>query len=201
MMSRTSWYKTQCFATMAAVGILAALALSRFEFSPTSVGVALVLLLLPGRVLGFAWRDLLRGLRLLNARRFTESRRHSLLFLEAIRRRPYLRYFVWLGSSSYSRDPKVLALNNLGAAELALGEKAAAQSHFEAAMQFDPHCPLPHFNMGVLFAGQGDLSEARRYFRHAASLGYTNGLSDRIVRAAQNRFAHSDGVGTSQESE
>ena len=197
-MSRTSLYKIQYFAIVAALGVLTALVFWWFDFSPTSVAVAVVLLILPGRVLGFVWRDLLRGLRLLNARRFAESRRHSILFLEAVRRRPYLKNFVWLGSSSYSRDPEVLALNNLGAAELALGEVVAARSHLEAAIQSDPHCPLPHFNMGILFVGQNDLSEAERCFRHAASLGYTNDLSDRIIRAAQNRFARSDGAGTSQ---
>lgn len=196
-MSRTALYKVQYFATIAAGGVLAALAFWWYDFSSLALAVAVFLLLLPGRVLGFVWRDLLRGLRLLNARHFAESRRHSTLFLEAVRRRPYLKYFIWLGSSSYSRNPEVLALNNLGAAELALGEVAAAQSHFEAAMESDPHCPLPHFNMGILLAGQDDLSEAERCFRHAASLGYTNGLSDKIIRAAQNRFSRSDGAGTS----
>ena len=196
-MSRTALYKIHYLATIVVLGVLGGIMFWWFGLSPTTIAVIVVLLLVPGRVLGFVWRDLLRWLRLLNARRFVESRRHSTLFLEAVRRRPYLKYFVWLGSSSYSRDPEVLALNNLGAAELALGELLVARSHLEAAIQIDPLCPLPHFNMGILFAGQNDINKAERCFRQAASLGYTNGLSDRIVRAAQNRFARSDGAGTS----
>lgn len=192
-MSRTTFFKAQYFATMAVLGVLAALVLWHYEFSPTSVAVAFALLILPGRVLGFFWRDLIRGLRLLNARQFAESRHHSMLFLEALKTRPYLKNFVWLGSSSYSRNPEALVRNNLGAAELALGQVLTAKEHLEAAIQIDRECPLPFFNMGVLHVGEGHMEEAERCFQHAARLGYTNSLGDKLVRAAQDRLARTEG--------
>lgn len=196
-MTRTTFYKAQYFATILGVGSIALLILIRYRFSAISILLTLFLLMVPGRILGFYWRNLLRGLRLLNARQFEESRRHSELFLEELRQRPYLKYFVWLGSSTYSRNPKVLALNNLGAAESGLGRFDAAKSHLEMAIDIDPKCPLPFFNMGIIHAKAGELEKATRHFEEAARLGYTNSLSDKIVRGSQNRFARTSGTGAS----
>ncbi len=61
-MSRTSKYKAPCLRLM----------LSVHRKTVGLVGLASALLL-PGRVPGFLWRDLLGGLRLLNARRFDQQ--------------------------------------------------------------------------------------------------------------------------------
>lgn len=98
-----------------------------------------------------------------------------------------------MGTSTYSRDPEVLALNNLGAAEAQLGELEAARRHLGQAIVLDPQCPLPFLNLGLLARKNGDAVEAERCFTEAARLGYAHDLSDRIVRAAQTRFANTDG--------
>ncbi len=192
-MSRTTLYKAHYFGILAVAGSCALWLLYHFDFSPICFASLLIAMLVPGRVLGFFWRDLLRGLRLLNSRQFAESRRHSHAFLQTLQTRPYLRLFVWLGSSTYSRNPEVLALNNLGAAELHLGEMASARQHLVRATMIDGKCPLPYFNMGLIHALDGDVGEAERCFQQATRLGYRDGLSDRIVKAAQARFARSGG--------
>jgi tetratricopeptide (TPR) repeat protein len=196
-MTRTTLYKAHYFGVLCVGGAIALAALTYFRFSAISIVLVLVAGLIPGRVLAFFWRDLLRGLRLLNARQFTESKRHSELFLREVRSRPWIKNLVWLGSSAYSHDPEVLALNNLGAAELNLGEIESAKQHLNQAIEMDSKCPLPFFNLGVLHAGGGEGEEAERCFQQAARLGYVNGLSDKLVRAAQARFASTDGGGIS----
>jgi len=104
-------------------------------------------LLVPGRILGHFWRDLLIGLRLLQERHFAQSARHSKKFLQDIDRRPWIQHLTWLGSGTYSRDARAMALNNLGAAEIFLGEFAAARNHLEQSSKLDGENPLPYFNM------------------------------------------------------
>ena len=74
-MSRTTLYKGVCFGLLFGVGAIAFGALAYFRFSPVAFVILFVALLIPGRILGFFWRDLLGGLRLLNARDYAESKR------------------------------------------------------------------------------------------------------------------------------
>jgi tetratricopeptide (TPR) repeat protein len=191
--SRTSWYKAVYFGI---VGGGAALAIwITVHFHLTAVGLLLLaaVLLLPGRILGFFWRDLLRGLRLLNSKQFVESKRHSELFLHSLEQRPWLKNLIWLGSGAYSRDPEALALNNLGAAEIMLGEFDSAREHLSASISVDSLNPLPFFNMGNAYAAVGDIQEATTWFNRAVALGYSRSIVDRIMMSAQGRFAERDG--------
>jgi tetratricopeptide (TPR) repeat protein len=192
-MTRTTLYKGVYFAMFGGAGALALAVLVHFQFSPVAIAIVLVAMLVPGRILGFFWRDLLRGLRLLNARNYAESKICSEWFLVEVRAKPWIRYLIWLGSSSYSRNPEVLALNNLGAAEMNLGEPDSARAHLKQAIAIDPLCPLPFYNLGALSKAEGNLDEAERCFAQAARLGYTRGISDKIVSASQTRFANTDG--------
>jgi len=92
-----------------------------------------------------------------------------------------------------------MALNNLGAAEMKFGEFGSARSHLEAAIAIDRQSPLPYFNLGTLARLEGNESEAMRLIEQAATLGYSRGLSDRLVTAAQRRFAKTDGRGIRQD--
>lgn len=196
-MTRTTLYKAHYFAMMIGAGTLALAVVTYFQFSPVAIVLVFMALLVPGRILGFFWRDLLRGLRLLNARQFAESKRHSERFLEKVRKSPWIKNLVWLSSSTYSHDPEVLALNNLGAAEVQLGQMEVAKANLQKAIELDPKCPLPFVNLGVLHESNGEAEEAIRCFQQAARLGYANRLSDRIVRASQTQFAGRDGAGIS----
>jgi len=192
-MTRTARYKAHYFAMVGGAGLLALGILTYFRFAPLAILAVIVAMLVPGRILGFFWRDQLRGLRLLQQRDYAASKAASLRFLDYLHASPWIRHLIWLGSSGYSRDPEVLALNNLGAAEVQLGEHDSARAHLGQAIARDPLCPLPFLNLGMLAMKSGDTAEAERCFAEAKRLGYANALSDRIVRASQARFANTDG--------
>jgi hypothetical protein len=101
------------------------------------------LLLLSGRAQAYFYAELLAGLHHLNLRDYPRSKAHSARFLEQLRQRPWLKHLIWLATSSYSASAEVLALNNLGAAEVALGEVDAARAHLARAIELDAQCPLP----------------------------------------------------------
>ena len=192
--SRTGRRKLYYFSIVTLAPILLAGAAIHFHLNWAQMGCLIVALLLPGRILGLAWRDQLAGLRLLNERRFAESARHTNRFLEQLARRPWIRHLIWLGAGTYSRDPKSLALNNLGAAEMFLGNFEAARGHLEESRQLDPENPLPYFNLAQLHRILKEPSKAQEFLDHAKRLGYSRGLSDKLIRQAQLRFARTDGV-------
>ena len=193
-MSRTGRRKLYYFSIVMLVPILLVAAAIHFHLNWAQMGCLIVALLLPGRILGLFWRDQLAGLRLLNERRFAESARHTNRFLEQLARRPWIRHFIWLGTGTYSRDPKSLALNNLGAAEMSLGHFEVARGHLEESRQLDSENPLPYFNLALLHRILGEPSKAREFLDHAKRLGYSRGLSDKLMKQSQSRFARTDGV-------
>src|SRR5215469_16464339 len=146
-MSRTTLYKGLYFGIVGLGALTLVCAVVFFRLSPLCVAIAVALLLIPGRVLGYFWRDLLRGLRLLNEKKYGESRRHSELFLIQVQQKPWLKKLIWLGSGSYSRDPESVAMNNLGAAEIGIGDLGSARIHLEASIAVDRQNPLPYFNL------------------------------------------------------
>jgi len=164
-----------------------------FQLSLLQQALLVVLLLVPGRILGFFWKDLLCGLRLLNCKQYEESIRHSTAFLERLTTRPWLKKLIWLGHGVYSRDPEALALNNLGAAELALGRTEVARSHLEASISVDDENPLPFFNLAVLSQAAGQADEAEKWFSEATKRGFSRDAIDKVIMASQSRFAQTDG--------
>jgi ATP-dependent Clp protease adapter protein ClpS len=167
----------------------------RYRLDIAVVVLIFLALLVPGRVLGYFWRDLLTGLRLLRERQFAQSARHSKKFLEDIGRRPWIQHLTWLGSGTYSRNAKAMALNNLGAAEISLGDFAAARDHLEQSSNLDGENPLPYFNLAQLEMILGNEARFRESLEQAKRRGYTKNLSDRLVQSAQSRFAFVEGRG------
>ncbi len=194
-MSRTTVYKFVYFSEATAIAIVVFWLFVHFQLSSVWAALIPLALFVPGRILGFFWRDLLRGLRLLRQKQFSESKRHSLLFLEQLRRRPWMKHLIWLGSGSYTRDPEVMALNNLGAAEMMLGEIDAARENLQASIDLDPKCPLAYFNMHNLHKLLGDEYAAAEWLAKARERGFGTGPSDRAVQASQARFAERSGKG------
>lgn len=195
-MSRTARRKIGYFIFVFSGVLFAFWAFWRFHPSPLTIAVIVVLMLIPGRVLGWFWRDLLRGLRLLKERQYEESARHSQAFLDQLRARPWIRHLTWLGGGTYSRSAESLALNNLGAVEIMLDRLDDARAHLEAAIRCDEENPLPYLNLArwARRAGAGE-EEILRYAAAAQERGFSFGVSDRIVMASQERFARRDGGG------
>jgi tetratricopeptide (TPR) repeat protein len=198
-MSRTALYKLIYFAQVTGYAALVVWLCVHFKLSPPVVALSILCLFIPGRILGFFWRNLLRGLRLLNAKQYQESKRHSELFLEEIGRRPWMRHLIWLGSGSYSRDPTAMALNNLAAAEIGLAQFDLARDHLNASIHVDGSNPLPYHNMAALLSKTGRQEEALVWLERARERGLSWGLTDRLVRRSQTRFANRDGRSTDEE--
>jgi tetratricopeptide (TPR) repeat protein len=194
-MSRTTRYKIVYFTFIGGGALVFAWSMAHYRLPAIGFLGLVVILLVPGRILGYFWRDLLRGLRLLNAKKFAESARHSELFLQKLSQRPWLKKMIWLGSGTYSRDPEAMALNNLGAAEIGLGDCDSARRHLEASIAVDDEFPLPYFNIGVMLYAAGDQQEAMQWLQNAVARGYSRSLVDKVISAAQTRYASTDGRG------
>jgi hypothetical protein len=161
------------------------------------LGVLLLVLLFSGQVQARFWSELLAGLHWLGQRDYALSKAYSERFLGQLRERPWLRHLMWLGTSSYSLRVEALALNNLGAAEIGLGEMEAARAHLTEGLALDPKCPLFYRNMGVLALRTG--SDAEPWLQKAVALGLNRGWSDRWVRASQRRNAALSTTGSTDE--
>lgn len=184
-------------AGLVAFGVGAAVAGQRGAIVLTAVSAALFLtLLLSGRVQAFFWSELLAGLHKLHRHDYPASKAHSERFLAQLRDRPWLKRLIWLGTSSYSLSVEAMALNNLGAAELALGEVEAARAHLNEAIAKDPKCPLPYRNIGLLILREGSTEEAGPWLDKAVALGLRRDWSDRAAQASQRNNAELSTTGT-----
>ena len=188
-MSRTAALKALYFLRVGAILAAGIGGAAAARNGHTALGVALMalfaVLLLSGRVQAYFWSELLAGLHHLNQRDYPRSKAHSERFLAQLRERPWLRHLIWLANSSYSDVAEALALNNLSAAEIALGETDAARAHLSRAMELDPKCPLLYRNMGALALRTGSTADAAPWFEKAAALGLKNDWSDRRAMASQ----------------
>ena len=193
-MTRTKAYQAVYFG-VGGLALAAAAGAACFGLSPAYCLAGLLVMLTPGQLLRVLWRDQLRGLHFLRRREYARSKEHSQRVLEALRRRPWLKRAIWLGTSTYSRDGESLALCNLGAAEIGLGDLGAARVHLEDSMKADPANPLPYYNMAILsdLLGRGD--DAVRWFDRAVELGWATQWTDRVVRESQARNAARAGGG------
>jgi hypothetical protein len=91
-MSRTARRKLHYFSTVAIGTCLLVSAILYFKLSALEIAFLVIGLLIPGRILGFFWRDQFAGLRLLNERHFEESALHSKRFLDLLARRQWIRH-------------------------------------------------------------------------------------------------------------
>src|SRR5688572_15381293 len=115
-MTRTTRYKLGYVAVLAVIGALAGLVIVKSSGGVLPMLVVAAVLLVPGRLLGVAYRDLFRGRRLLDMRQAQESIPHTLRFIDYIRQHPARKRLLWLAWSVYTPDAEAMALNNLGAA-------------------------------------------------------------------------------------
>jgi hypothetical protein len=192
--NRTTRRKIYYFSIIAIGTALLVGVILYFRFNRGQVVLLVLALLIPGRILGFFWRDQLAGLRLLNERRFEESAERSRRFLSLLARRPWIRHLVWLGAGTYSRNPKSLALNNLGAAEIFLGNFERARQYLDESRRLDDENPLPYFNLAQLHMILDEPSTANAFLTDARQRGYQRGLSDKLIHGTQSRFARTDGA-------
>lgn len=177
-MTRTSLYKAGYFGIVLITSAVLIVVIGKLLASIVVALVIGIVLLLPDWVLARYWRDLLRGLDELKRGNYEKSRTHSQSFLDQLPTQPWLKLLIWLGSSAYSRDPKALALNNLGVANIGLMEYDTARKNLENSIAIDGQNPVPYFNLGVLATRRGEAAEAATWSAKAEALGYSGWTSD-----------------------
>ncbi|WP_293368329.1 hypothetical protein [Nevskia sp.] len=152
------------------------------------IGVAL-LLFVPGRIQGFYYRDLFTGRRLLDAGEPAKAIPFIERFIGYVQRYPHLSKLLWLSWSIYTPSVVAMATNNLGCAQLELGEVNEAEQAFTNAIAQDPLYPLPHFNMAIVHELRGNRAQAIEAIEKARRLGYTGGTVDTVIRKGQSLLA------------
>jgi tetratricopeptide (TPR) repeat protein len=93
------------------------------------------------------WRELYRGRRLQQSGELHDAEIEYRAFLEKLDRRPWLRCVWWLAWATYTRDPKAMALNNLGGCLMDLQRLDSAEATLHQAIAIDPLYPMPRVSV------------------------------------------------------
>jgi tetratricopeptide (TPR) repeat protein len=156
---------------------------------PWVVVTIVAVLLLPGRVQGLLFRDLFRGRRDLDRNSAESALGHFSSFLSTIRAQPWRKPALWLSWSIYTPDVEAMTQNNIGAAQLNLGNLDSAEAALNTALSLDPQYPLPHANLALVAALRADPSAVERHLEAARKLGYKGAALDRFVSKTQSVLA------------
>lgn len=192
-MSRTARYKLTYVAVLAILALVAGAAIIALGGGKVTVIVVALLLLVPGRIQGFYYRDFFTGRRLLEAGEPEKAIPFIERFLESIKRHPQRSKLIWLSWSIYTPSVVAMAINNLGAARLGLGQINEAEQAFTDALAQDPLYPLPHFNLAIVHELRGNRAGAAEAVERARQLGYTGGTIDTVIRKSQSLLASVEG--------
>ncbi len=186
-----------------ALVILGAIVAALVMYSPFDKVIVLiatfVVLLIPGRIQGFVFRDHYRGRRLMGAGQFEEAIVYFERFLAQVREQPWKKHFIWFAWGIYSWDIEAMTLNNVGAALMNIDRFGDSKDRLEEALRVDPKYPVPYFNLAVLASAQGDEPQAREHISAAKALGYANTSMDRVINLGQMVLANLEGRGVSLE--
>lgn len=193
-MTRTERYKVQYFATIAGSAVVGAILLWIVGIKPTTLIVVALLLVLPGRTQGYLWRDLYTGRRLLESGHVRGSIIASEQFIGQAKSKPWLARLWWLQGAMYTRNPVAMASNNIGAANLELGEFDAAKRAFSEAIALDSEYAVPHFNLALIANLENNRVDEKRRLDRAAALGYSQSAIDNFVQHAASILARFEGA-------
>src|SRR3546814_15012095 len=89
------------------------------------LAVAIVLLLIPGRVQGLILRPLFRGQRCLSHGNAGDAAEEFVNLIALLDRQPWRGWALWLGWSPYTPSAKAMCFNNVGVAHADLGDASS----------------------------------------------------------------------------
>jgi hypothetical protein len=189
-MSRTTLLKW-CYAVITVSAFFAGFYLVASKIIPSSTGAILVaaVLLVPGRIVGYVWRDFLQGKRHADAKRWEEAAPLFESFLNRLQRTPSIGRLIWISPSIYTVSASAMAMNNLGVCHLERGHLALAKDHLLGALKMDDRYPLPHHNLAIVAALEKDETSMRRYVSEARRLGYKGSTMDMILQKTKEIYA------------
>jgi Flp pilus assembly protein TadD len=88
-----------------------------------------------------------------------------------------------------------MTLNNLGAAQMSLGDFDAARQALQSARELDPLAPLPYFNLAMIEDAEGNAEQSARLLQQARDLGFKGSMSDRFIGRTGELVARAEGHG------
>jgi tetratricopeptide (TPR) repeat protein len=151
------------------------------------------LLLIPGRINSYLYRDLYTSLRAFNREDYEGAHTAATRFVDQLQRQPW-KQRVRLGwSGIYSDSLESLGFNNIGAADLHCGRPEQAERALRTSIEHDPLNPLPHFNLAVLERLRDAPEKSGDHMKRALELGYSGSTSDAIVQQVHAIYARLEG--------
>jgi len=101
-------------------------------------------------------------------------------FLNNVKEKPWIRNFNLVYWSIYTRDIGAMALNNLGAAHLMLGNITNAEEYLMRAISIDSFYPMPYSNLAIITDIQGIRDKAIKLLKESQEKGFTNRTIDQF---------------------
>ena len=155
--------------------------------------LVVLVLLIPGRVNGYYWREFYRGQKLLELKQYEKSLFHFERFLRLLQQRPYIKHLIWLVYGVYTRNIEAMTLNNIGVAKLEQGRIREAETVLQQALGLDPKYPKPYYNLAVCAVIRGEKEYAERLFSQSMRLGFNGGTLDQLHTKASFILAKLEG--------
>jgi tetratricopeptide (TPR) repeat protein len=188
-MNRTKIIRSLYYGGLAFALIIAIYLVGITKGSPFLAVWIFLLLLIPGRITGYLWRELIAGRRLLDAGRYTDAIPLFERFQSKVRKKRWLNWIIWLTPSFYTTKVEALTLNNLGVCNLELGDFEKAQELFINALSMDRRYPLPHYNLAILEMYHRRMESSERHLSEAVRLGFTGGTMDKVIQKTKSIYA------------
>ncbi|RBP35134.1 hypothetical protein DES53_12610 [Roseimicrobium gellanilyticum] len=189
-MSRTTLLKG-CYALIAVSAFFAGFYAVAAKVIPstTAAVVAAAILLIPGRIVGYVWRDFLRGKRDTDAKRWDEAIPLFESFLNRLKKTPSIGWLIWLSPSMYTVSADAMVKNNLGVCHLEMGRLSPAKEQLLEALKMDHLYPFPHQNLAIVAALEKDETAMQHHASEARRLGYTGSSIDKILEKSKEIYA------------
>lgn len=187
-MTRTLRYKLIYAMVLIAAAAVAGLIVVLIP-NPAVLFLLAVAILVPGRLGALFLKDLFRSRQLVSASRFGEAADAAERFLGDLKRQPWRRHFILCFFGIYTWNVEAMALNNLGIAQMHLGELDRAESNLKAALERDPEYAIPFFNLAAVAYARGQTGEGDALLSVARDKGYTGGSIDAIVSRVSDAYA------------
>ena len=159
--------------------------------------LAVLVMMIPGRVQGLLYRPLFRGRMALEKGEAARALELFNQFLASLEAQPWRRWALWLSWSVYTPSARAMALNNIGAAQSGLGKVDEAERTWRLALVEDSLFAIPYANLSATAALRGDRLLSKELLDKTATLGYSGTALDRATARAQQLLASAEQNGPS----
>lgn len=158
-------------------------------FGPIGLGVAALVMLIPGRVAARGLHDFYLARRLIDDERYDEAVSASERFLETLRAESWRRWLILGAYGFYTSDIEAMAQNNLGVARMLQGDLDAAERALKDAVQRDHRYPMPFYNLAIVARARGDASGGDALMHEARKKGFKGGADDALISEIAGAYA------------